>query len=367
MPKLSIIVPVYNVENYIEKCLDSLINQTLKDIEIICVDDCGTDNSIDIVKQYIQQDNRIHLVRHETNKGLGAARNTGLKYVTSDFVAFIDADDYLEVDAYEKATAHMTSDIDLVCFGIQTEGNKNPARQASDDSYYKIRYTGKTPITQDILYTTDVSSCNKIFKKSLIDKLNISYPEGLRYEDNFFFYTYCMQISNIFFMQEKFYHYVRRENSIMDQTFIHQKQVSIDHTTIGIKLYQYMKEHQLLDKWNDLFFNLFLSFINFSLSHEDDYQYRNKIYTLANTFLEKENLYSVVPHNLKRHYSILKNNMLQGEKKKFLGGIVQIKETIKQTSIKVLGIPVLRIRYKNDVKKYYLLHLLKVITLKDTI
>ena len=79
-PKVSVVVPVYNVEKYISKCLDSLVNQTLKDIEIICIDDCSSDNSVSIIKKYMEKDKRIVLLQHKANKGLASSRNTGLKY-----------------------------------------------------------------------------------------------------------------------------------------------------------------------------------------------------------------------------------------------------------------------------------------------
>lgn len=107
MPKISIIIPIYNVENYIEECLNSVLNQTLKDIEVICVDDCGNDNSINIVKTIAQKESRIKIIKHEKNKGLGPARNTGLDYVKGKYVIFLDSDDYFALDnilelLYEK-------------------------------------------------------------------------------------------------------------------------------------------------------------------------------------------------------------------------------------------------------------------------
>ena len=96
MIKISVIVPVYNVENYLIQCLDSIINQTLKDIEIICVDDCSPDNSIEILEEYKNKDNRISIIRHSNNQGLGPARNTGLKHANGEYISFVDSDDYID-------------------------------------------------------------------------------------------------------------------------------------------------------------------------------------------------------------------------------------------------------------------------------
>ena len=100
-PKISLIVPVFNVEKYVSKCLDSLVAQTLKDIEIICVDDCSTDNSLQIIEKYASKDSRIKIVKHEVNKGLGQARNTGLGYSCGEYIWFIDSDDYVDYEMFD--------------------------------------------------------------------------------------------------------------------------------------------------------------------------------------------------------------------------------------------------------------------------
>lgn len=102
MPKVSVVVPVYNVEPYLARCLDSLINQTLSDIEIICVNDCSPDNSLKILNQYAAQDTRITIINHEKNLKLAGARNSALRVSTGEYVAFIDSDDYIAEDFLEK-------------------------------------------------------------------------------------------------------------------------------------------------------------------------------------------------------------------------------------------------------------------------
>ena len=100
-PTVSIIVPVYNVEKYLPACLDSLINQTLQDIEIICVNDCSPDGSDTVLQQYAEKDDRIKIVNHEYNQGLGAARNTGVRVASANYIGFVDSDDYVATDMFE--------------------------------------------------------------------------------------------------------------------------------------------------------------------------------------------------------------------------------------------------------------------------
>lgn len=107
MAKISVIIPVYNVEKYLRECLDSVVNQTLKDIEIICVNDGSTDNSLEILKEYEKQDSRIKII-DKKNEGAGAARNLGLKSATGDYVIFFDSDDYMDITALEKLYQNIT-------------------------------------------------------------------------------------------------------------------------------------------------------------------------------------------------------------------------------------------------------------------
>lgn len=120
---VSIIVPIYQVEPYLKRCLESLVNQSMKEIEIILVDDCGTDNSILICKEYQARDPRIRIVHHKENKGLAEARNTGLDTAVGEYAMFVDADDYLELDACESAYLYSkTENYDAVLYDNYKDG-----------------------------------------------------------------------------------------------------------------------------------------------------------------------------------------------------------------------------------------------------
>ncbi len=353
-PRLSIIVPVFNVEKYIAKCLDSLVNQTLQDIEIICVDDCSSDKSVSIIKKYMKKDKRIRLICHPQNKGLAATRNTGLKSAKAELVTFVDSDDYLELNAYEKAIKVMTSEIDIVCFGIETSGNISSKRKKMDDEYYAVKYSGSIKITDNILFHTDVSSCNKIFRKSIIDKYAISFPDGLRYEDAYFFNVYGIRCQTAFFMKDKLYHYVRHENSIMSSTFMGEIGVSIDHVKIAVKLYEYLKCNNLFAEHKNHFYRLFFAYVNFSLYHEKTFKGHEQIYDLAINFLDKEKISLNNSSEFSRDYQMLKNRILCSTTQRYMK-FIKIKRTASKKVYYVFGIPVLRIKYKIDKTKYYIL------------
>lgn len=139
MPVISVIVPVYNVEKYLERCLDSIINQTLKDVEIICVNDGSTDNSINILKEYSSQ---IIIVNKE-NGGLSDARNKGLDYASAPYIAFVDSDDWIEETAFEEAYCAIEKyKTDFVCFGSQKvyEDGKTEIQKLPVKGFQKMNY-----------------------------------------------------------------------------------------------------------------------------------------------------------------------------------------------------------------------------------
>ena len=120
MAKISVVVPVYNVEKYLKECIDSIINQTLEDIEIICVNDGSTDSSLEILNNFAEQDNRIKVIT-QSNQGLSAARNTGIKYANGEYISFIDSDDYIDTSLYETLVKYLPAE--MICFNAQAFGD----------------------------------------------------------------------------------------------------------------------------------------------------------------------------------------------------------------------------------------------------
>ena len=137
-PKISIIIPVYNVEKYLRECLDSCVKQTLEDIEIICVDDCSTDNSYRILEEYQQKDSRIRIFQQKENKKQGAARNRGLEVATGEYVWFVDSDDYIDTKACQILyDAIKEFDVDMLCFSALRFSEKDDGvRCFFYDKYY---------------------------------------------------------------------------------------------------------------------------------------------------------------------------------------------------------------------------------------
>ena len=284
-PKVSIIIPVYNSDRYLRECLDSVINQTLKDIEIICVNDGSTDNSLSILEEYAQKDARIKIINQE-NKGVATARNVGLKNSQGKYITFVDDDDFLDCDAYEKAIQYINN-ADLVHFGIKVFGDSNYAQRDGDDNYYKIKYKGVTKLNRKVILRSDVSACNKIYKKSIIEQYDINFPDGLNYEDAEFYFKYVSCSKTAYYLDEYFYHYRRSGDSIMSDTF-EGTEKAIHHLYIVKNIFEFWLKNHYLYNNEKLFVKTFKSFFNFAYWNSKIEQ-RPKVLYVASEYAKEFN------------------------------------------------------------------------------
>lgn len=214
MTKLSIIVPVYNVEKYLPKCLESLIKQTLNDIEIICVNDGSMDNSLAILKEFASRDSRIRIIDNQ-HQGVAKTRNTGIEQSTGEYIGFVDSDDYIDIDFFEKLYNSATkSNSDIAIASILKHKNFF--------NIYNAKYTKEeTAITiQDKIKLCEDKkhfffyAWNKIYHSGFIKKNNIKFSEGQIYEDVMFAIKALYYSNKIISVYGTKYHYIEHENSL---------------------------------------------------------------------------------------------------------------------------------------------------------
>lgn len=228
-PKISIIIPVYNVEKYLAECLDSCINQTLEDIEIICVDDCSPDNSIKILKEYQQKDSRIKIFRHKKNRNLGGARNTGIENATGEYICFVDSDDYIDTKACQILYNTIKElDVDLLCFSALKFMDAEKKRRFIYDKYYhqgiqinKV-YHPKMNWQELKFSNLNVSACMYLTKKSVIQ--NFRFREGVFFEDTDFSTILFFSVNSFCYIPYSAYFYRINPTSTM-QTPLSQKKL----------------------------------------------------------------------------------------------------------------------------------------------
>ena len=207
--KISIIVPIYNVEKYLKRCLDSIINQTYKNMEIILVNDGSKDDSLKICKEYTKKDKRIILIDQE-NAGLSMARNNGIDKATGDYIGFVDSDDVISLYMYDyliKSIKESNSDISLCLF-------KSFNKDIKFSNNYKNISLGKENAIRELLIDRKIPSHanDKLFKKELFN--GIRFPKGKKYEDIPVIYKLFLKANNISLVDTELYGYYLRDDSI---------------------------------------------------------------------------------------------------------------------------------------------------------
>ena len=218
MTKVSVIVPVYNVENYLEKCLESLVRQTLKDIEIIVVNDGSTDNSLDIAKRYENKYSNILKVFSKKNGGLSDARNFGLKYAKGKYIAFVDSDDYVKDDMFLKMYNYAVKyDLDVVVSDtiIKTDSSEYVLKS-------NLNYSSATLNNYVIAYPM---ACIRMIRKDVLK--DFEFKKGIFYEDLEAMPSLVLRTSKIGFIDYAGYYYVQRAGSIMKQREFNSKLLNI--------------------------------------------------------------------------------------------------------------------------------------------
>lgn len=216
MPLISVIVPVYNVEKYITKCLDSIIHQTYTELEIIVVDDGSKDNSLQIAKEIALTDNRI-IVFHKENGGLSSARNYGIDQSHGEFLVFVDSDDYLENDMIEILYMGLKeNNVDLsMCTVYDVYPNTDLKEKAAVEEFVVNAEEAIKIVLESKI--TSVYAVAKLYKKNLFDA--VRYPVGKIAEDAFVILSLLAQCNKVYIINSPKYFYIHRENSITTSPF----------------------------------------------------------------------------------------------------------------------------------------------------
>lgn len=238
MPKVTIIVPIYNVEKYLKICIESLVNQTLQEIEIILVNDGSTDNSGKIAKKYQKRFKNKIIYLEKENGGLSDARNFAIPYAQGEYIAFLDSDDYVEKDTYEN---------------MYKIAKKEKSDMVECDFYWEYLHKSKIDTgeiyhsKEEMLEEVRVVAWNKLIRREIIQKRNIEFPKGYRYEDVEFTYKLIPYLDKVSFLKEPCIHYVQRENSISNSQNERTKEI-FDILNNVIAFY---KENNLYDKYEE--------------------------------------------------------------------------------------------------------------------
>ena len=286
---ISVIVPVYNVEQYLEKCVNSIINQTYKNLEIILVDDGATDSSGNMCDELAKSDNRIK-VYHKENGGLSDARNYGVERATGDYIGFVDSDDYIDYEMYEKLyEAIKKENVDVAECSLRVI-YPGKIELFTDEKYYKV--LGKTEYLEEYL------TIKKLIKSDVAKKL--VFPKGKLYEDTYYAYDLINIANSFVLIDSPSYNYLMRENSITNSKF-------------DPRIFDLIK---IVEKFHKMTYENYPS-----LKEAADCRKMYAYFSVLNSILLEENYrnneyYSEILSYFKRNYiSLLKNKYINHNRK----------------------------------------------------
>lgn len=234
---ISIIIPVYKVEIYLEKCIQSVINQTYENLQIILVDDGSPDNCGKICDEYAQKDHRIEVI-HKSNGGLSDARNKGLEIAKGEYIGFVDSDDYIESDMYEVLYNLLKQyNVDVSICNFYTVSQGKIAIKNADNG---IKEYNRIEILKEVLLDNNIQSYawNKLYKKELFDE--IKYPVGKKYEDIGTTFYLLEKCNKVVVTGKPEYYYINRQDSIVNNVT---ESTIIDYIELIMQRYDYIEEN----------------------------------------------------------------------------------------------------------------------------
>ncbi|WP_295112453.1 glycosyltransferase [uncultured Methanobrevibacter sp.] len=288
-PKISVIIPVYNDEEYIGRCLNSLINQSLKEIEIICINDGSNDNSLEILEEYKNKDDRIQIISQK-NQGAGISRNNGIKLAEGEYISFVDADDWMELDSLEKLYKNANAnDSEMVLFNSIEHGINEltreriylPADESVDYDNFVFDYNYEKKLVMNKMFVI----WSKIYKTSFLKENNLEFYSHKIFNDVQFHIESMLLAKRISYLPEILYHYNRaNENSLQTKATSSNNKIIIFDVFRGVK--DFLINHNYYDEFKQNFAQFMIvesraNLLKTSDEFKDDYYY-----TLRSEFIK---------------------------------------------------------------------------------
>ncbi len=317
MVDVSIIVPVYNGEKYLSQCLDSLSNQTLKNIEIICINDGSTDKTGSILKKYSSKDNRFKIITTENN-GQGSARNTALNEAKGEYVAFVDADDWIDLNAMELLYINTKlKDLDMLFFQMSNYIQSSDNFVSTD--LYDMKAFENNGIDENVIFNHETTHnflfeitagpvC-KFYKRLFLESNNLRFPEGMFFEDNAFFYNAYFYCTKAGFLKKHLYYRRRHEESVT-QTFDESKFDIVYATNSVLDVFN---NHSMYESYKEDVINHTFSMIQ-EWFKKSPLNIRQKFYEkIKSEFKGFNDLKEDFNQNLNEDHKLIFNNMENNE------------------------------------------------------
>ncbi len=319
-PDVSIVIPIYNAESYIKRCLESVINQTLENIEIICVNDGSDDNSEKLVQEYVKKDKRIVLIT-TSHIGYYNAYNLGVDYAEAEYIGVVDADDWVEKSAFEdlyKAIKENNTDIVVCDSKVHVEKGEDPLLDEVVDSL-KFYWHGKNTIIPDIHYCSNGYLWNKLFKKSIMDKYAIRMENLPVHSDDLVYKSYCAIAKNIYYLEKTLCNYVRRPFSL--SSFNKVKNTHFPKLFVFDYLFDFYKRNNIFEEQKANFWKYLFVELTYVVAKKNrgNPQIQKEILNQLSDILKKVTSTDIIfGETYKDFYSLVKENMIDEALKNIL-------------------------------------------------
>ena len=303
---ISVIIPVYNVEDYLHVCINSVLRQSYQDFEIICIDDASTDSSLEILEYFAQKDSRVKILKNDSNKGQGYSRNKGLGMAKGKYISFLDGDDWFSPNTFEISIKKIKQDnLDFLIF--KNIVYYDEPQEFGFEEYYDMEFMDKFnnqvfnhwDLDKTKLFFVSNAPWNKLYLKSFLDDNNIRFPnENLIHEDNPFFYKAIISAKRVSIIDMYLHNRRRRDGSIMTLNderlfdFINISYKLLDVFFENKKLYEYYKI-EVLDY-------IFRSLNGKYYQIEDEFkeEYFKRVQEAFKVFIKKYGLYKDIKDNV---------------------------------------------------------------------
>ena len=278
---LSVIIPVYNCEKYLRQCLDSVLGQSLRDVEILCVDDGSTDASPTILAEYASRDERIVVIT-QPNGGAGAARNTGLSRATGEYLLFLDGDDWFERDYFEAAVNRISADHADICicgyeaFDAKT-GETLPSNWDKKKGLLPPDAFSPEEVSGKIFQLTDGQVWDKLYRRSFVERSGIRFPAIRAAEDTAFMYRTLLSAERVTSLQRVFVHYRINRAGSVSKSFTAYQSAPFDSFEL---IYDFLRERGLMPKYERSFKNWAMEYLVWQVNNMPDSGIRKQYLTL---------------------------------------------------------------------------------------
>lgn len=245
--KVSIVIPVYNVEKYLEQCMESIISQTLTELEIICVNDGSTDNSLKILEKYEKIDTRIKIISKK-NDGLGAARNTGINAAHGEYIGFVDSDDFVDETMFEKLyNKGKSTGADVVLSNLDLYFDNTGERKIYRDVelYHELEKRNSFKAEQYTKIVRSIAVWDRIYKLDFLKKYNLKNPEHIIYEDALFSYQTTILADKLAVVNEPLYMYRKNTGVAITDKEIKNDKYKFDYLDNNLKIKQFLIDNNV--------------------------------------------------------------------------------------------------------------------------